>query len=74
MKQTYKLKKHYSILHTWLNEEGFGTQDISDMLDITEQTCRSYLKDPTMLRAKHINCICKELDVDANFIMDIIKQ
>ena len=75
MKSTYKLKEHYSVLHRWLNEEGLGVQDISEILQCNSiVTCRNYLKDPSKLKAHHIINISEQLDVDANFIIDIIKQ
>ena len=55
-----------------MNEEGFGTMDISILLNITEPTCRNYLKDPTILNARHFKLICNELKVDANFLIDLI--
>jgi len=66
------MKKHYSLFHKFMNEEGFGTMDISILLNITEPTCRNYLKDPTILNARHFKLICNELKVDANFIIDLI--
>lgn len=72
MKVVYKLKQHYSTLHKMLNEEGLGVQDISDIIGQTEQTTRKYLKDPTMLRVKHIRHLSNELELDANFLLDII--
>lgn len=75
MKSVYKLKEHYSVLHKWLNEEGLGVQDIADIIGCScIGTCRNYLKDPTKLRVRHIIIISEELDVDPNFIIDIIKQ
>tara|TARA_R110000765_G_scaffold25058_4_gene62208 strand:- start:387 stop:614 length:228 start_codon:yes stop_codon:yes gene_type:complete len=75
MKAVYKLKEHYSMLHKWLNEEGLGVQDISEVIQCnSSNTCRNYLKDPTKLKVEHIINISEELDVDYNFIIDIIKQ
>ena len=75
MRKVYKLKEHYSMLHQWLNEEGLGIQNIADIIDCSSiSTCRNYLKDPTKLRVHHIINISEELDVDPNFIIDIIKQ
>jgi hypothetical protein len=75
MRKVYKLKEHYSMLHQWLNEEGLGIRNIADIIDCSSiSTCRNYLKDPTKLRVHHIINISEELDVDPNFIIDIIKQ
>ena len=75
MKSVYKLKEHYSVFHRWLNEEGLGVQDISDIIECNSvATCRNYLKDPSKLRVYHVIKLSEELEVDYNFIIDIIKQ
>ena len=74
MKSVYKLKQHYSTLHKFFNEEGLGTKDVSYMLNVTEPTCRNYLKNPTILNARHFRLICSELEVDENFLLDIINE
>ena len=74
MKRVYKLKEHYSMLHRWLNEEGLGTQDICVIFEMTPATLRNYLRDPMTLRVSHLEILSEELEVDYNFIVDMIKQ
>jgi len=74
MKSVYKLKEHYSVFHKWLNQEGLGTQDVADMLNYHIPTTRNYLKNPEKLKVSDLIIISNELEVDFNFIIDIIKQ
>lgn len=72
--KVYKLKDHHSVLHRWLNEEGLGTHDICVILEMTPTTLRNYLRDPMTFKASHLSILSEELEVDYNFIMDIIEQ
>ena len=74
MKSVYKLKEHYSVFHKWLNQEGLGTQDVADMLNYHIPTTRNYLKNHEKLKVSDLIIISNELEVDFNFIIDIIKQ
>jgi hypothetical protein len=61
-----------SLLHSFLKEEGFNRRFLALDLNIALPTVDTYLLNPKLFRVEHINAICKETDVDANFIFALI--
>jgi len=70
-KALYKCRDK-SVLHSFLKEEGFNRKFLAMDLNIALITVDTYLNDPKLVRVDHINAICKETGVDANFIYSLI--
>ena len=70
-KSLYKCRDK-SIFHTFLKEEGFNRKFLAMDLNIALQTIDTYLEQPKLFKVEHINAICKETGVDANFIYSLI--
>jgi len=70
-KAIYKCRDK-SVLHAFLKEEGFNRKFLAMDLNLSIMTIDVYLENPKLFKVEHINAICNEADVDANFIHSLI--